>query len=345
MRFCLIAALVLAGCSPPPIPLESTVQVLPDFVQLVKKTSVAVVCIHTTKRETMGPYQPIDPDSPALQGQDEVSTGVGSGFILSPDGFVLTAAHVVRGDTGIYVTLFDKREFKATVVGVDERSDIALLKINGTDLPTLKLGDVNKLQVGEWVVAIGSPFGMENTVTVGILSAKAREIEDTDLPLLQSDVVVNPGNSGGPLLNTRGEVIGINQTILTKTEVFMGITLAIPINDAMKIAAELRSTGKVIRSFFGIIAMPVPRELAKKHEIDKNTGAFVQAVAPDSPAADTGIQVGDIILLVDNIIITSPSHFVRTISSLKPNSRPVLRVKRGSEIMEFSPTLAELKET
>lgn len=262
---------------------------LPDFVDLVEKASPAVVNIRTTEKPATQQAQGGAPGIPDEQAEffrrffgvplpgapggpkgpqnrrgqpEEIERGVGSGFIIDSSGVVLTNAHVVEGATTIYVTLTDKREFKAKLLGADKRTDLAVLKIDSTGLPKLPLGDSSKVRVGEWVVAIGSPFGLENTVTAGIVSAKSRDTGDY-LPFIQTDVAVNPGNSGGPLLNTAGQVIGINSQIFSRSGGYMGISFAIPIDEAMRVADQLRTTGRLVRGRIGVAIGEINKEVAE----------------------------------------------------------------------------------
>jgi serine protease Do len=303
----------------------------------------AVVNIRTTERAPDGPRTPFRRRAPALQGSDEVPRGEGSGFILSADGYVMTNAHVVEGATEVYVTLTDKREFKAKIVGADERTDVALVKIEASGLPLLRIGDVSRLRVGEWVVAIGSPFGLDNTVTAGIVSAKQRET-GSDVPFIQTDVAVNPGNSGGPLINIRGEAVGINSQILSPVGSFVGISFAIPIDEAMRVADQLKSTGRVVRGYLGIAPTDVPRELAEEYGLNKGKakGAFVRQVVPGAPADKVGIQPGDVVLSVNGKPVEGAVELRRTLAALKPGSLVILQVNRRGKLMEFKPNLAEL---
>lgn len=316
---------------------------LPDFADLVERVGPAVVNIRTTERAPDGPRTPFRRRSPALQGSDEVPRGEGSGFILSADGYVMTNAHVIDGATEVYVTLTDKREFKAKIVGADERTDVALVKIEAAGLPVLRIGDVNRLRVGEWVVAIGSPFGLENTVTAGIVSAKQRET-GSDISFIQTDVAVNPGNSGGPLINIRGEAVGINSQILSPVGSFVGISLAIPIDEAMRIADQLKATGRVVRGYLGIQPTDVPRELAEEYGLNKGKtkGAFVRQVVPGAPAEKAGIQPGDVVLYVNGKPVDGAVDLRRTLGALKPGSAVNLQINRRGKVMEFKPNLAEM---
>ena len=284
---------------------------LPDFVDLVEKASPAVVNIRTTERlanqqaqggvpgipdeqaeffrRFFGVPLPGAPGGPKGQqnrrGQpEEIERGVGSGFVIDSNGTILTNAHVVEGATTIFVTLTNKREFKAKLLGADKRTDLAVLKIDASGLPKLPLGDSSKVKVGEWVVAIGSPFGLENTVTAGIVSAKSRDTGDY-LPFIQTDVAVNPGNSGGPLLNTAGQVIGINSQIFSRSGGYMGISFAIPIDEAMRVADQLRTTGRLVRGRIGVAIGEINKEVAESLGLGKPRGAFVRNAEPGAPAA------------------------------------------------------------
>ncbi len=322
---------------------HAQVRELPDFADLVERVGPAVVNIRTTERAPEGPRSPFRRRSPALQGSDEVPRGEGSGFILSADGYVMTNAHVIDGATEVYVTLTDKREFKAKIVGADERTDVALVKIEATSLPVLRIGDVSRLRVGEWVVAIGSPFGLDNTVTAGIVSAKQRET-GSDIPFIQTDVAVNPGNSGGPLINIRGEAVGINSQILSPVGSFVGISLAIPIDEAMRIADQLKATGRVVRGYLGIQPTDVPRELAEEYGLNKGKakGAFVRQVVPGAPADKAGIQPGDVVLSVNGKSVDGAVDLRRTLGAIKPGSSVNLQISRRGKLMEFKPNLAEM---
>ncbi|MGY4830565.1 Do family serine endopeptidase [Sphaerotilaceae bacterium SBD11-9] len=335
-------ALGLAGALAPRSSHAQTRE-LPDFADLVERVGPAVVNIRTTEKAPEGLRSPFRRRSPTLQGSDEVPRGEGSGFILSADGYVMTNAHVVEGATEVYVTLTDKREFKAKIIGADERTDVALVKIEGSGLPLLRIGDVNRLRVGEWVVAIGSPFGLENTVTAGIVSAKQRET-GLDIPFIQTDVAVNPGNSGGPLINIRGEVVGINSQILSPVGSFVGISFAIPIDEAMRIADQLKASGRVVRGYLGIQPTDVPRELAEEYGLNKGKakGAFVRQVVPGAPADKVGIQPGDVVLSVNGKAVDGAVDLRRTLGALKPGSTVNLQVSRRGKLMEFKPSLGEL---
>ena len=242
------------------------------------------------------PRQSPRPNRPQ-QPEEEQPRGVGSGFILTPDGFVMTNAHVVEGADEVLVTLPDKREFKARIVGSDKRTDVAVVKIEATGLPAVKVGDITRLKVGEWVMAIGSPFGLENTVTAGIVSAKQRDTGDY-LPFIQTDVAINPGNSGGPLINMRGEVVGINSQIYSRSGGFMGISFAIPIDEAIRVSEQLRASGRVSRGRIGVQIDQVTKDVAESIGLGKPQGALVRSVESGSPADKAGVEAGDIITQV-----------------------------------------------
>ncbi|TAK92129.1 MAG: DegQ family serine endoprotease [Burkholderiaceae bacterium] len=273
--------------------------------------------------------------------QKEVPAGTGSGFLISEDGYVMTNHNVVDGASNIIVTLADKREFKAKLIGSDERTDVALLKIEGKGFPKLPIGDPDKLRKGEWVVAIGSPFGLNNTVTAGVVSAKARDTGEY-LPLIQSDVAVNPGNSGGPLLNTRGEVVGINSQILSRTGGSIGISFAIPINEAMRVSEELRLHGKITRAWLGVRAGPITSEMAESMKLDKTGGAFVAQVIEGSPAERAGLQSGDVIVQFDGKTIESSADLPRLVGAAKPGSTVSLRLWRNGASKTVMVTLTKM---
>jgi len=359
----------------------ASAQVLPDFADLVDKYGPAVVNINTQARRAARPQlpglseddpfyeffrrfmppdqggqgrgngprgrqQPQQPDAPKGPLQP---FGLGSGFIVSPDGFIVTNAHVVENADEINVRLNDKREFKARVIGADTRSDVAVIKIDATALPVVKIGDMNKVRVGEWVVAIGSPFGFQNTVTAGIVSAKSRENLSGDpnldaVPFIQTDVAVNPGNSGGPLLNMRGEVIGINSQIFSRTGSFAGISFAIPIDYAFNVADQLMKTGHVTRGRIGVSIGSVTRDLAESLGLPRPEGAAVSTVEADSPASKAGIEVGDVITKIDGRNVEGSADLSRTIRSMKPGSKATLTIWRAGKTRDFPVTVAEFKD-
>jgi len=281
-------------------------------------------------------------DSPDNQDNSEQSSGVGSGFIMSADGYVMTNAHVVDDADTIYVTLTDKREFKAKLVGVDERTDVAVVKIQATSLPAITIGDSNKVRVGEWVLAIGSPFGLDNTVTAGIVSAKGRDTGDY-LPFIQTDVAVNPGNSGGPLINMAGEVIGINSQIYSRTGGFMGISFAIPIDEAMRVADQLKTTGKVTRGRIAVAIGEVTKEVADSLGLPKAQGALVSSVEAGGPADKAGIQPGDIILKYNGHDVSTATDLPRMVGDTKPGTKATITVWRKGESRDLPITIAEMQ--
>lgn len=318
---------------------------LPDFAQLVAREGGAVVNIQAVRErgEDEGNEDPfleffkrINPNSPDLSDDDNgTSANFGSGFIISSDGYILTNTHVIKGMTNIKVTLNDKREYPAKLIGQDEKSDVAVLKIDAKNLPTVKIGNPDELKSGEWVAAIGAPFGFENSVTSGIVSAKNRTLPDDGyMPFIQTDVAINPGNSGGPLFNLKGQVVGINSQIYSRSGGFMGISFAIPINVAMNVADQLKATGKVERGQLGVVIQEVSYDLAKTFGLDKPTGALVAKVLAGSPAEQGGIKVGDIIRSVNGSEVRSSSDLPMTISSLKPNQTVKLGVWRKGQMHE-----------
>ena len=296
------------------------------------------------------PGQPRQPNRPQQQ-PEEQPRGVGSGFILTNDGFIMTNAHVVDGADQVIVTLTDKREFTARIVGADKRTDVAVVKIEASGLPPVKIGDPNRLKVGEWVMAIGSPFGLENTVTAGIVSAKGRDTGDY-LPFIQTDVAINPGNSGGPLINMRGEVVGINSQIYSRSGGFMGISFSIPIDEAVQVSTQLRSSGRVQRGRLGVGIGDVSKEVAESLGRGKPQGALVSNVEAGSPADKAGIEAGDIILKFDGKKIEKSSDLPRAVGGTKPGTASTVTVfRRGSTkdypimVGEFEPDRAAQKAT
>ncbi|MEK8031822.1 DegQ family serine endoprotease [Ideonella sp. DXS29W] len=344
---------------------QPQLRAMPDFADLAEMVGPSVVNIRTSekaKRAGRGNAQ-VDPNleeffrrfgipmpggrNPRGNNDDEDDDlpqrrGVGSGFILSADGFVMTNAHVVEGADELIVTLTDKREFKAKVIGADTRTDVAVVKIEASGLPAVKIGDVNKLRVGEWVMAIGSPFNLENTVTAGIVSAKQRDTGDY-VPLLQTDVAVNPGNSGGPLLNLRGEVVGINSQIYSPSGAYAGISFAIPIDEAMRVADQLRAGGRVVRGRIGVRIGPVTKEVAESIGLGKPVGALVQSVEQGTPAEKAGIEAGDIIVKVDGRQVEKSVDLQRMIGATKPGTKSTLQVFRRGAYKDITLTVAELE--
>ena len=338
---------------------------LPDFSALVEQVGPAVVNISVTQKVGRGGAtageDPFADDPfydflrrfgvpvPGMPGNgggrrmpEQIQQGVGSGFIVSADGYVLTNAHVVDGATEVTVKLTDKRDFKAKVVGVDKRTDVALLKIDATGLPFVKTGDAERSKVGEWVVAMGSPFGFENTVTAGIISAKARRLPDENyVPFIQTDVAINPGNSGGPLFNLAGEVIGINSQIYSRSGGFMGISFAIPIDVALKVKDQLQKYGKVSRGRLGVTIQGLDAELAQNFGLDKPAGALVASVENGSPAAKAGLAPGDVVLGVNGQKVDNSADLPRIIGEQKPGSVVRLSIWRDRKAREISVTLGE----
>jgi serine protease Do len=268
--------------------------------------------------------------------------GVGSGFILTADGFIMTNAHVVDGADQVLVTLPDKREFKARIVGVDKRSDVAVVKVEATGLPVVKIGDVNRLKVGEWVMAIGSPFGLDNSVTAGIVSAKQRDTGDY-LPFIQTDVAINPGNSGGPLINMRGEVVGINSQIYSRSGGFMGISFAIPIDEAIRVSEQLRTLGRVQRGRIGVQIDQVSKDVAESLGLAKAQGALVRSVEAGSPADKAGVEAGDIITRFEGKPIEKSADLPRMVGSVKPGSKASLTVWRRGSSKELQVVVGEVE--
>lgn len=345
-----------------------SVKGLPDFTELVELVGPSVVNIRTLEkvkasaqggagsdeemqdlfRKFFGVPMPNaprqNPRSNKPQGSDEPAQpkGVGSGFVLSSDGYIMTNAHVVDGADEVLVTLTDKREFKAQIIGADKRTDVAVVKIQATGLPAIKVGDVSRLKVGEWVMAIGSPFGLENSVTAGIVSAKQRDTGDY-LPFIQTDVAINPGNSGGPLINMRGEVVGINSQIYSRSGGFMGISFAIPMDEAIRVSEQLRQTGRVTRGRIGVQIGDVTKEVAESIGLGAAQGALVRSVESGSPADKAGLEPGDIITRFDNKPIEKATDLPRLVGNTKPGTRSSLLVFRRGASKELAVTIAELE--
>ncbi len=313
---------------------------LPDFSGIVQRYGPAVVNVSTTgtvkTRVAGSPFGQLDPDGPFArrfgvpERHGELRTrGLGSGFIVKPDGTILTNAHVVDGASEVTVKLTDKREFAAKVVGTDKTSDVAVLKIDAKDLPTVKIGAPSRTRVGEWVLAIGSPFGFENSATAGILSGRSRSLPDEGyVPFLQTDVAVNPGNSGGPLFDTAGEVIGINSQIYSQSGGYMGLSFAIPIDVAMKVEQQLLAHGKVTRGRLGVTVQDVNQALAESFGLARPAGALVSSVEPDSPAAKAGLEPGDVILALNGNEISGSPDLPPRVADLQPGTTAKLTVWR-----------------
>ncbi|HEX5784728.1 MAG TPA: DegQ family serine endoprotease [Burkholderiaceae bacterium] len=352
----------MAAAPPPVAPLLVTG--LPDFTVLVDQVGPSVVNIRTLERVSQNggaddqneqmleffrrfglpvppgavPRGPQRPD----RGPDiQRPSGVGSGFVLSSDGYIMTNAHVVDGADEMVVTLTDKREFKAKVVGTDKRTDVAVVKIEASGLKPVRIGDVSKLRVGEWVMAIGSPFGLDNSVTAGIVSAKQRDTGDY-LPFIQTDVAINPGNSGGPLLNLRGEVVGINSQIYSRSGGYQGISFSIPIDEAVRVSDQLRSKGKVTRGRIGVNIDGVTAELAESLGMAKAEGALVRGVEAGSPAAKAGIEPGDIIVKFDGKAVDKAGDLPRIVGNTAPGAKSKVTVWRRGSLKELNLTVAQV---
>jgi serine protease Do len=359
-----LASFLVAGAAAFFAPAAQAQSNLPEFADLAERVGPAVVNIRTTERRAARgngmPEMDEDmleffrrfglpiPNQPGPRGQrpqpdgEPQQRGVGSGFILSADGYVMTNAHVIDGADDVFVTLADKREFKARVIGSDRRSDVALVKIDAAGLPTVRTGDVNRLRVGEWVIAIGSPFGLENTVTAGIVSAKARDTGEF-LPLIQTDVAINPGNSGGPLINMRGEVVGINSQIYSRSGGYMGISFAIPIDEATRVAEQLKTTGRVSRGRIGVSIDQVTKEVAESIGLGKATGALVRSVEAGGPAEKAGVEPGDIITRFDGKMVEKSGDLPRIVGAVKPGSKATLQVFRRGAYKDLSVVVAEVE--
>ncbi len=330
------------------------VQGLPDFTELVEKQGPAVVNVSTTSTARGGPQSPVPEDDPFYdffrrfgpqQPRDQEARSLGSGFIISADGTILTNAHVVDAADDVTVKLSDKREFKAKVIGFDKRTDVAVIKIEATGLPVVKIGDPEKLKVGEWVLAIGSPFGFESTVTAGIVSAKGRSLpQENYVPFIQTDVAINPGNSGGPLFNLKGEVVGINSQIYSRTGGFMGLSFAIPIDVATDIANQLKTTGRVSRGRIGVTIQEITKELAESFKLPKAAGALVTSVEKGSPADKAGVQVSDVILKFDGKPVTSSADLPRVVAQTRPGSKASMEIWRNGAGKEVAITVGEMPE-
>jgi serine protease Do len=278
-------------------------------------------------------------------GQDYKTQSLGSGFIVSADGYVLTNAHVVNEADEVIVKLTDKREFKAKIIGSDRRADVALLKIEAANLPRVTLGDPSQLKVGEWVLAIGSPFGLENTVTAGIVSAKGRALpQENYVPFIQTDVAINPGNSGGPLFNMKGEVVGINSQIFSRSGGYMGLSFAIPIDVAMDVQNQLKAGGKVARGWLGIQIQEISKELAESFGMKNTNGALVAGVEKGSPAEKGGLEAGDVILKFDGKSIATSSDLPRAVGATKPGKEATVEILRKSVTRNLSVKVGEMPD-
>lgn len=331
---------------------------LPDFSAIVERNGPAVVNISVTgtaktalRQES--PFPQLDPDDPFFeffrrfqrpmpQGNAPVR-GMGSGFIVSPDGLVLTNAHVIDGADEVTVKLTDKREFKAKVLGADKLTDVAVLRIDASNLPVVRLGDPTRIRVGEWVLAIGSPFGFENSVTAGIVSAKSRSLPDDGyVPFIQTDVAVNPGNSGGPLINLNGEVVGINSQIYSRSGGYQGLSFAIPIDVAMRVEGQLVQHGKVSHGRLGVTIQEVSQPLAESFGLKSAVGGLVSAVENDSPAAKAGVEPGDIILKFNDTPINRSAELPPLVANVQPGTAATLQIWRKGQTKDIKVSVGEL---
>ncbi len=344
------------------VPMAAATQ-LPDFTALVERQGAAVVNISTRQARAERPQMPqpfpgIDesdpmfdffrrfiPKRPEFPGADPDNPSLGSGFIISADGYILTNAHVIEEAEEILVRLADKREYPAQVIGADVRSDVALIKIEASGLPAVTLGDPDKLKVGEWVLAIGSPFGFEQSVTAGIVSAKGRALPDESfVSFIQTDVAINPGNSGGPLFNLKGEVVGVNSQIYSRTGGYMGLSFAIPIDLAMDVQEQLRSKGRVQRGRIGVAIQEVTRQLADSFGLPRAAGAIVSSVERDGPAARAGVLQGDVILRFGGREVDASSDLPRIVAAVEPGSLVAVDVFRGGAPLSVQVTVGEWQD-
>ena len=340
---------------------------LPDFTELAEKQSPMVVNISSIQKNRANPMMqgspedeqmqeffkrfgiPVPPGMPPQNGRGQQATpekqvyATGSGFIVTPDGYILTNAHVVKDADEVMVKLNDKREFKAKVIGIDLRTDVAVLKVNATNLPKVNIGNPDTIKVGEWVAAIGAPFGLENTMTVGIVSAKGRALpQENFVPFIQTDVAINPGNSGGPLFNLKGEVIGINSQIYSRTGGYMGLSFAIPINVAMDVMNQLKANGKVIRGWLGIAIQEVTKELSESFGMKNTNGALVAGIEKGAPADKGGLLPGDVIIKFDGKVIESSSDLPKAVGNTKPGKTVVAEVFRKGSVKTLNLTVGEM---
>ena len=329
---------------------------LPDFTTLVEKQGAAVVNVSTTQMIQASQSVPFIPGLPqgdplaellrrfgAPMPREQETHSLGSGFLISSDGYILTNAHVVDAADKITVRLTDKREFKAKVIGADKRTDVALLKIEATGLPKINQGDPAMLKVGEWVLAIGSPFGFDSSVTAGIVSGKGRSLQQENfVPFIQTDVAINPGNSGGPLFNMKGEVVGINSQIYSRSGGYMGLSFAIPIDVAMEVANQLRASGKVTRGRIGVVIQEVTKDLADSFGLRSSSGALISAVEKGGPADKAGIQASDVILKFDGKAIGESRDLPLIVAGTQPGSKVSVQLWRKGATKEVNLTVAEM---
>jgi serine protease Do len=344
-----------------------TAVMLPDFSSMVQKYGPAVVNITVVSKVPASfnpgdesdegdgggdsnPFGPNSPFAPFFRGapfqmpKQQPQHGEGSGFIIRPEGVIMTNAHVVDGASEVTVRLTDRREYTAKVVGVDTKSDIAILRISAKDLPTVKLGDSRSLRVGEWVLAIGAPFGFENSATAGIVSAKGRTLESGYVPFIQTDVPINPGNSGGPLFNMRGEVVGINSQIYSRSGGYMGVSFSIPIDVAMQVGQQLQTTGHVTRGKLGVVIQNVTQGLADSFGLPQPEGALVSSVEKDGPAQHAGVEPGDVILKLNGELLKDSSELPVQIAALAPGTDVRLEVWRNHATRELTVKLGEMSD-
>jgi len=345
------AAVTAPAFTAPPVAPTAAAR-LPDFTALVDRAGAAVVNISTVgkAKQTALDQEEIDPDSPfgdflrrfgpQLQPRNVPSRGVGSGFIVSPDGYIITNAHVVDDASEVTVKLTDRREFTAKVIGADKRTDIALIKIDAHNLPALDMSSPPPVKKGEWVVAIGSPFGFENSVSAGIVSGLHRALPGGQMtPFIQTDVAVNPGNSGGPLLNTAGQVVGVNSQIYSRSGGFMGLSFAIPADVAAKVADQLRTTGKVAHGRIGVGIQPIDQSLAQSFGLPESDGALVGTVEKDSPASRAGFKSGDIIRKIDGEAVTDSTDVTSRIGNMAPGTKANIEVWRDGKPVNLAVTV------
>jgi serine protease Do len=358
---------LFAVMATPAFAISAALQKLPNFSELVEQSGPAVVNIKTTQKvqarnenaelsqeeeeelkRFFGGPNPHSQQPPKDQGEpqeerEEIARSVGSGFIFSADGYVLTNAHVVKDADEVFVKLTDKREFKAKIIGFDTNTDVAVLKIEGSNLPKVTLGDSTKIKVGEWVIAIGSPFDLDNSISAGIISAKAREIGDF-LLLIQTDVAINPGNSGGPLINLKGEVIGINSQIYSRSGGYMGISFAIPIDDAIRVAEQIKAKGYVSRGRMGIYLADINTYVAQALKLENKSGTLVSRIEKDGPAQQAGLIDGDIVLSFNGIPVEKSTELRRLAAASTPGTKANLRIWRKGVTKDYPITLAELPQ-